>query len=167
MGGGHRTRLHHGARNDLAQLASSALACPRMEVTCFPAAPARRCDVLLQAHSHGGQQCALDYACIHPLLHGRLTDAARTAGGAATAYEATKRAEYGELARQADLHFVPMIQDTFGAWGVSADTLLKQLARRVADRFGAARSTTLHHIRTMLLVAHQRRWATLLLGNVV
>jgi hypothetical protein len=167
MGGGHRTRLHHGARGDLARLASAALACPRVEVACFPSAPGRRCDVLLQAHSQGGQHCALDYACVHPLLHGRLGDASRTPGGAATAYEAVKRTEYGEPARLAHVAFIPMIQDSFGAWGSSGVVLIRELARRVADRFGWARGPTLHNVRTSLLAAHQRRWATLLLGNAI
>ncbi|KAJ9440783.1 hypothetical protein DIPPA_33426 [Diplonema papillatum] len=47
--------------------------------------------------------------------------AAETEGGAATKYEAVKRRTYdGPILEQQDLLLVPMVVDTFGAWGESA-----------------------------------------------
>jgi hypothetical protein len=165
MSGGFRTRLHHGARDDLVRLAAMALANPRTEAACFPDAPGRRCDLLLQGHTHRGRACALDYACITH-TDARLRTAAETQGGAATAYEATKRADYEALADSAGLHFVPMIQDIYGAWGQSAKPIIKQLSRRIADRTGDHRAGTHRRTQMKLLVRHMRRIADILLNNL-
>lgn len=164
MGGGHRIRLHNAARDDLVLLASSALANPTVESHCFPHAQSKRADILLNGHSRGGRKCAVDYACIN-ITPARSALAAKKTGGAATAYEAIKREEYGALAEAANLDLVPMCQDVFGAWGDAADKLLRELSHRVANRSGANRSQTHRRTHLRLLARHQRRIADLLLLN--
>jgi hypothetical protein len=166
MGGGHRTRLHHGARDDFARLAAAALAQPRVESACFPGAPGRRCDILLNGLRQGVRPSALDYACIGIATSAATTrQAAEGVGGAATAYEEVKRRSYGSLPDESGVCLVPVIQEMLGAYGTAAVRLIKQLARRVADRTGTPRPVVLQRVRTTLMAAHYRRLATLLLLN--
>jgi len=163
MGGGYRTLLHHAMVREISTLASAALVNPRREICCFPNAPQRRCDVLL--HGGGPRAICVDYACVHPLTDAAARVASATIGGAATAYERHKVAEYGQLAEAANLDFVPFVQDTFGCLGRSAIPLLETLIRKKADRFGLPRAVAFQQERQHLSVQFTRLLANLLLVN--
>jgi len=160
--GGHHTRAHNLGRDDLAKLAGQALVSPSVESHCFPAAPSRRIDILMRALTFDRRPTAVDYALISHTAHS-LEAAAQSIGGAATAYEAVKEASYGALAEQAGLYLAPMVQDVYGAWGVTARAIILQLARRIADRDGQHRGTTSTMIHRWLLSRLQRRVADILL----
>ncbi|KAJ9455168.1 hypothetical protein DIPPA_14530 [Diplonema papillatum] len=70
----------------------------------------------------------IDVAITFPLQANAVKKAAETEGGAATKYEAVKRRTYdgpilAEAPEQQDLLLVPLVVDTFGAWGESAPRL--------------------------------------------
>ena len=160
--GGHHTRAHHRARDDIAKIAAKALASPTLEAPCFIDAPTRRTDILMRGLTIQQKPVAADYALVS---HSQrlMLPAASSIGGAATAYEAVKRREYGTLAEQSGLFLAPMIQDVYGAWGDTARSVLALLARREANRSGAHRGSVALKNRRWLLSRAQRRIADILL----
>jgi len=125
-------------------LAASALWAPRLEPNVFPGAPSRRADIAVQPRqpeifatfaSGPRRPIAIDAAVVSPFTRDSVARAAATPGGAATAYEARKVNDYGDLARRAGIDFTPLIVDVFGAWGESALPLLKQMAVAWGKRF--------------------------------
>jgi len=162
LNGGHHTRAHNAARDDIATLASRGLCGPRVEAHCFSDAPTRRIDVLMSSLTFDGLPTAADYAMVSHASYNVLM-AATSVGGAATAYENVKRREYGELARQSRVFLAPMIQDVFGAWGNTARLVLSRITQRIADRTGQHRGSVAAKSARWLLSRHQRRVADILL----
>ena len=117
-------------RDELYAAMSYALFTPTREAHCF--ADGQRMDITFQ---HGGTQHLIDVAMIHPVLPQHARSAGRTSGGACTAYEAIKRAEYGHklLPHQ---NLIPFVVDTFGAYGESCGPFLGRLAKAYANRYG-------------------------------
>ncbi|KAJ9445017.1 hypothetical protein DIPPA_01257 [Diplonema papillatum] len=96
----------------------------------------KRVDVLYERE---GKRRLIDVAITFPLQPSSISKAAETEGGAATKYEAVKRAAYGpaiaaEAPEQHDLMLIPMVVDTFGAWGESALPELRALVSAVHRR---------------------------------
>jgi len=162
LNGGHHTRAHNAARDDIATLASQGLCGSRVEAHCFPDAPTRRIDVLMSSLTFDGLPTAADYAMVSHATYNVLM-AAASVGGAATAYEEVKRREYGELARQSRVYLAPMTQDVFGAWGNTARLVLSRIIQRIADRTGQHRGSVAAKSARWLLSRHQRRVADILL----
>jgi hypothetical protein len=65
-----------------------------------------------------------------------MANAARCPGGHATAYEARKHATYGTLCQREGYDLIPVIVDSFGAWGAAALAHFRKLAAGISRRFG-------------------------------
>jgi hypothetical protein len=134
MAGGKRTLIHDTLRNKLGALASQALMGAKVgpEVQCLPRSPGLRMDIVLR----GGQSkdTLIDVAMTHPYTTGSIQKGIAEPGGAATAYETIKKVKYRPFVDDTSQEFVPMIIDTFGAWGKSALPCLDRLAHAYALR---------------------------------
>jgi hypothetical protein len=100
----------------------------------------------------GGVEVLVDVALTFPLRSSALVDAAAAPGGAATAYEAVKRARYGsKLGPHQQL--IPLVFDTFGGAGISGRPLLDHIARAFAGRLGSrdGRSIFLTRLNTLIV----------------
>lgn len=129
ISGGLRTRAHNAIRDGVDALARSALLTPAREPRPFANSPQSRLDISV---SRDGVLFLYDIALTFPLQQSSVQAAALEQGGAATKYEAIKRNKYLPLIAQeprpADFKLVPLICDTFGAWGDSAAPALATIA---------------------------------------
>ena len=75
----------------------------------------------------------MDPTIVHSLNPSHLWDPHKSAMDKA---EAAKHAKSDEPCAQADLGFVPVAADTFGAYGLEGERFLGQLFSRFAKRFG-------------------------------
>jgi hypothetical protein len=87
---------------------------PRKEAGPFASQPSLRADVVLVAASLGPIH-AIDCAIVHPAQARFPT----TAAGAATAYEATKRAKYGAFAAAEHAKLLPTVVNVYGGFSTS------------------------------------------------
>jgi hypothetical protein len=135
MSSGFRTRCHNSIRDCLFGMASYGLCHPAKEWPGFPGS-GQRIDMVF---SMAGRMQYCDVALTHALRPCHLAPASLEPAGAATAYEAVKRAEYGaQMPPSTDL--VPFVFDSFGGLGVSGRKVLDYIVRCAAARTGGIRS---------------------------
>ena len=93
-------------------------------------------------------------AVTSPLRQEIVSQAARSAGAAAKAYEARKRAflDTESLCRQQGITFVPIVAECSGGWGEDSLKSLRHLARVSADRSGRQRSQVLTELLQSLCI---------------
>ena len=91
----------------------------------------------LPTWSNGSPAC-LDLAITSPFRRDYVQAASETAGAAAEAYEAFKRAHLDTAADcvAQGMAFIPMVAERTGGWGKSGICTLKALARAQASRSG-------------------------------
>jgi hypothetical protein len=143
-----RWPLHNALRDAVFWLAAEANWAPRLEVTPFPGSTLRADIVLARGPARGPRRVSVvDVAVVHPLCAKHLRAAQREPGGAATAYEAVKRAHYEpEMGLVPDgVELVPLVFETFGGASVGTIEFLRPLARAWGWRrdIGPSRSTPL------------------------
>jgi hypothetical protein len=140
--GGGRQRTHTAIKQAVFSAAASAQWAPRLETTPFVDSTGR-IDVDC---FWCGENLLGDTAVVSHGPH--LSAAAREPGGAATAYEHTKREKYGAAAARTNpnMTVMPLVWDTFGAAGSSAEKFVSRAGLAAANRFG------LHHSRVIGLL---------------
>ena len=79
---------------------------------------------------------AIDVAMVNPLGSNHTDFAAARPGGAATNYEAKKVERYGAKAASLGFKLVPLVVDSFGAWGDAALRFGERAAREYGILFG-------------------------------
>ena len=136
MSGGRRTLAHNAIRDTVNSLLSECLLRPHRETHPFAANPAARMDISVLLD---GKEYLVDIALTHPVQARSQNDAANTPGGAATAYEAVKVAEYGAHVNIGTQVLVPLVFDTFGAVGVSGQKFLARIASEYSKRYLSGR----------------------------
>jgi hypothetical protein len=156
-----RWPLHNALRDAVFWLAAEANWAPRLEVTPFPGSTLRADIVLARGPARGPRRVSVvDVAVVHPLCAKHLRAAQREPGGAATAYEAVKRAHYEpEMGLVPDgVELVPLVFETFGGASVGTIEFLRPLARAWGWRrdIGPSRSTPLAFAR--ISTAVMGRW---------
>ena len=159
MTGGDKGVLHAELCKVAFDTASSLLLRPRKEEHPF-SQWGLRCDVSI-ALDQVGNATHMDFACTHVIqeLTATMQQATTAAGGAATAYENIKRTKYGKHTQ--GIHFVPMVVDTVGAWGISSLPVFAMLSKLWKQRFAEsqgnvyARMTApvMHRVANMLMQA--------------
>ena len=133
MTGGDKGALHAEICKAAFDVTSSLLLRPRTEEHPF-SQWGLRCDISIAAE-HARGVTHMDFACTHVIQEAAITmqQAIAVPGGAATAYENIKRNKYGEHAQE--IHFVPMVVDTMGAWGASSLPVFAMLSKFWKQRF--------------------------------
>jgi hypothetical protein len=161
MSGGGRSHLHNVERRTLSSLMSVALFQPREETHCFTEANLRADITFSTCTSATGSsiQHCIDLAFTSPFVDGGRRAAMSTPGGAATRYEAEKRVHYAHLINEATQVFHPVVCDMLGAWGRSAQPILKDIASAYAKRYPQAITAKIHFYSTLntILVRHLAR----------
>jgi hypothetical protein len=167
MGGGLRTFLHDQLKRTVVSVATSAQAAPQVEARPFGSAPELRVDVLLRGLLVAGRAVAVDLAVTHALRQDVVALAAATGGAAASQYEAVKTAKYGAAAARDGFTFIPLVVDTFGAWGRSGLPVLDALSRRACVRWGVSAGKARYIVLGKLNRILMHGVASLLLANAV
>jgi hypothetical protein len=131
MAFGEKTRAHHRLVDALFARTSSAMLLAQREVCPFEDDPGARPDILL-LHAKPLPK-AVDVAITDAI---DVPASRSTPGGGATQYESVKQRRYGKLCAAAKYQLVPVVADTFGAWGAQAYPLFEEVSRGIARRFG-------------------------------
>jgi hypothetical protein len=121
MSGGLRKRLSDKVVDSIAAVLRGGGSAVSKEPTCFPAAPARRADLLFRLS--GPKPIAVDVAITHAYL------------GATDKYCEFKNKIYAPLAEAAGIRFLPVVFDTAGGISTEALALLKAAATRWGRRY--------------------------------
>ncbi len=135
---------------------------PRKEAGPFASQPSLRADVVLVAASLGPVH-AIDCAIVHPAQARFRVAASTTAAGAATAYEATKRAKYGAFAAAERVKLLPTVVDVYGGFSASFLELIRILARPWGRRFDLAPCRSIPLVASRLNLVLMRSIARILL----
>ena len=150
-----RSRVHNRARDIFVQHSARGLLAPRSEYRPFSSASyqSTRVDVWYERKN---AERLLDFAvvCAQQPSDRRYADAAaKSAGGAADLYgELKKEAHYAPMLaaeppdRAARMKVVPMVVDTFGAWGAAATTEFQAAARAISTREGLPYSASCQRV---------------------
>jgi hypothetical protein len=152
MGGGDKTVIHNGVRDDVYTQSKRAHAVPQLEASGVVRLlglevgsdtrerPAdvllcRAQDVVAGSAGAGSSRVALDIGIVCPQAACHLGVAAGERLGAAEKYVRTKcaRADMERRCREAGVVFQPMIFESFGGVSVEADRVLKCLNKAVAS----------------------------------
>ena len=165
LAGGCRHRFHNALRRAITMLASSALMGPAEEAMPFEDGSFRRVDVLLRDDCAPFRGIAIDVSVVFPLQPSFIRRAADSPGGAATAKEAVKNRAYEAACSAANIRLVPVIVDTWGAWGKAAIPLIRMLARKAGEREDLHPAESVPRAFTRLSVLVQSHIATLLMAN--
>ena len=106
----------------------------------------------------------LDFAVTNPQQSSRLSRASVSAGAAAADYESkVKLPRYLDECRANGLGFVPMVVETFGAWGPAAIPVLDQISRAGASAKALEPELVGKYLRQTLSFTLQRLNAQILL----
>jgi hypothetical protein len=123
---GGRHRIHNALRDCLVSCGVVAAWQPVPEPVCYPSLPGRRADVLFSIPHHG-VKLAVDVAFV-TVRSANVDAAAAEPGGVATAYQRVKQRSYGNAPTVDGVPLIPLIIDSFGAWGSAALPWLRQFA---------------------------------------
>jgi hypothetical protein len=162
LASGLRARVHNDVRDVVFRLAATALLQPRREAMCFPPS-SLRADILLTRVPR--RPIVVDVAVTHLDSSGSFAAAAAEPAGAATAYEATKRAKYGAHARDADVTLMPCVFDTHGACSATGLELLRFIAREWGRQFDLRPCRSVPLVMQRITTTLMRGIARLLLAN--
>ena len=146
MAGGARCVLHNSLVDRIFADAAFGLLHPVGEA--HPFADGDRLDIVFRT---GTCETLVDVAVTCPFRPSSIAAAGATPSGAATAYEAVKRARYGAKCR-AGQELVPLVFDTFGGAGLSGRPVLSRIASAFARRFGSRTARVLFFTRLVTLV---------------
>jgi hypothetical protein len=97
-----------------------------------------------------GENLLCDTAIVSQERHS--AQAAQEPGGAATAYEQVKHDKYGAAAQRTNpsMKIMPLVWDTFGAAGKTAEQFASRVARAAANRFDLNQSRVICILRERL-----------------
>ena len=155
--GGGRQLGHTTLKRAVLAAASAAQLAPRSEPAPFRS-DTGRVDVEMCGF-RVGERLLVDVAVVIPLRSACLSAAASSPGGAATAYEKTKHRRYDAAAAATDSHMTvaPLVWDTLGAAGATANRWMFLAARGTAARRWLAPS------RVMMMM--RERFAATVIGG--
>ena len=133
-GGGLGIR-HNGLRDSFFHFVTKCGVEASREVA-LPGSADRPADVFLPPSSlvipgfSPSQPVCLDFAVTNPQQPSRLPLASVSAGAAAEAYEKkVKHPRYLAVCKASGMGFIPMVVETYGAWGPAAIPVLNQVAK--------------------------------------
>jgi hypothetical protein len=127
LSGPLRNQLHHDLRDIVANFASAAHLHVVTERAGFANGSSLRPDIWLNRTPKG--RIAIDVAATHFATEQGLAWAAAQPAGAATAYDAIKRAKYDSAAKESSVEFAPIVFDTLGAPSASASETIAFIAK--------------------------------------
>jgi hypothetical protein len=105
---------------------------PQIEPHCFRYHPNLRADIFLPNHHNG---LALDTMVVHPQALTYISESSTSSLSASAKGESIKHDKYDIPAQQANIDFIPLVVEFYGAWGKEATKFFKKLIGQIADRF--------------------------------
>eukprot|EP00731_Ephydatia_muelleri_P010464 Em0005g1050a len=126
----------------------------------------RPADVLVQNWSRG-RSAAFDICVTSPLNTLTLSEAGVCAGAAAQAGEVRKHSANDDKCGDLGWFCVPLVTETYGAWGAEAKACFSQLASRLSIRLQKPKSVILYELYGRLNTCLVRCVATAILSNFV
>ena len=169
MAGGDAILCHNALRDHVYLTAKAAGLCPeREEAGLLKDDPRRRPGDLFFAVWPDGEPVAMDFAVTSPVQQRRVAEAAGRTLAAAEAYEEQKLADRstGDRCRHFGLRLVPMIAESYGGWGLTAQKAFKVIARAGAARNGKTVSDMTSQLYSGLSIKLMRANARSLLARV-
>ena len=163
--GGERTYRHNSIRDCLYTTCAQACLGPtREDRALIPGTEARPADIYIPAWS-GGLDTAFDITVINPLQQNLLNRSAANPGHALQFAHDRKMTKHGEACRTANIAFVPLPLDTFGAWGDSTVREVKRMGTALARHTGNEDSETIRHLIQRVSVTLMKVNANLILNR--
>jgi len=124
-------------------------------------ADAKRPDGVTLVPWSRGRCLIWDATCPDTVAASHVHQSSVTAGSAAAASEAIKRAKYASLTTAHE--FVPVVIETLGTWGPAGSSFINEVGKRITAKTGDRRSTVF--LRQRLSLAVQRGNAVSILGT--
>ena len=145
-----RIGKHNALTNCVAEKLRSAKVSLAMELSVDKD---RMGDLVLR-HWSNGRDLYLDFSVVSSLCGSYRSQAAKSPGGATSARVSEKMTKYSKQAQK--VWFQPFVVETLGGWDVSAISLLKQFAARMAEHQFIDAKTSLQRLMTSLSICLQR-----------
>ena len=144
---------HNNLRDTLYHLFKKALYNPKLEAGSglgHDQKQSRPADILVNNWGFNGKPAAFDLSVSSPLKPDIVSEAGHTAGTAAFATEQRKILANSGICAELGWSCIPLVVDSFGAWGQLASDTFKKLASRLSVQVNSSTSTTLDSIYSRL-----------------
>eukprot|EP00731_Ephydatia_muelleri_P016289 Em0009g713a len=144
--GGDVVARHNALRNAIFDFCKRALLNPKLEAGAglgHERRLTRPADILIPSWSNGDKPEAIDVSITSPLKSNILSEAGVVAGAAARQTEERKHTCNDTICSELGWKCVPLVVETFGAWGRTAGQFFGELASRLAAQ---SHSTMLNNI---------------------
>ena len=136
---------HNHLRATLHHLFKTALYNPKLEAGSglgHDQKQSRPADILVNIWGFNGKPAAFDLSVSSPLKPDIVSEAGHTAGAAAFATEQRKIQANSGICEELGWSCIPLVVESFGAWGQLASNTFKKLASRLSVQVN---SSTFHH----------------------
>ncbi|KAL5494359.1 hypothetical protein EMCRGX_G015676 [Ephydatia muelleri] len=144
--GGDVVARHNTLRDAIYDFCKRALLNPKLEAGAglgHERRLTRPADILIPSWSTSDKPAAIDVSITSPLKSSILSEAGVVAGAAA---RQTKHSNNDSICSELGWKCVPLVVETFGAWGKTAGQFFGQLAVRLAAQGNSTKATTLNSI---------------------
>ena len=140
---------HNALRNAIFDFCKRALLNPKLEAGAglgHERRLTRPADILIPSWSNGDKTAAIDVSITSPLKSNILSEAGVVAGAAARQTEERKHTCNDTICSELGWKCVPLVVETFGAWGRTAGQFFGELASRLAAQSHSSKTTMLNNI---------------------
>eukprot|EP00731_Ephydatia_muelleri_P011926 Em0006g820a len=147
--GGDVVARHNALRNAIFDFCKRALLNPKLEAGAglgHERRLTRPADILIPSWSNGDKPAAIDVSITSPLKSNILSEAGVVAGAAARQTEERKHTCNDTICSELGWKCVPLVVETFGAWGRTAGQFFGELASRLAAQSHSSKTTMLNNI---------------------
>eukprot|EP00731_Ephydatia_muelleri_P012432 Em0006g1326a len=147
--GGDVVERHNAMRNAIFDFCKRALLNPKLEAGAglgHERRLTRPADILIPSWSNGDKPAAIDVSITSPLISNILSEAGVVAGAAARQTEERKHTCNDTICSELGWKCVPLVVETFGAWGGTAGQFFGELASRLAAQSHSSKTTMLNNI---------------------
>ncbi|KAL5497160.1 hypothetical protein EMCRGX_G013584 [Ephydatia muelleri] len=147
--GGDVVVRHNALRNAIFDFCKRALLNPKLETGAglgHERRLTRPADILIPSWSNGDKPAAIDVSITSPLKSNILSEAGVVAGAAARQTEERKHTCNDTICSELGWKCVPLVVETFGAWGRTAGQFFGELASRLAAQSHSSKTTMLNNI---------------------
>ena len=147
--GGDVVARHNALRNAIFDFCKRALLNPKLEAGAglgHERRLTRPADILIPSWSNSDKPAAIDVSITSPLKSNILSEAGVVAGAAARQTEERKHISNDTICSELGWKCVPLVVETFGAWGRTAGQFFGELASRLAAQSHSSKTIMLNNI---------------------
>ena len=147
--GGDVVARHNALRNAIFDFCKRGLLNPKLEADAglgHERRLTRQADILIPSWSNNDKPAAIDVSITSPLKSNILSEASVVAGAAARQTEERKHTCNDTICSEMGWKCVPLVVETFGAWGRTAGQFFGELASRLAALSHSSKTPMLNNI---------------------